>query len=283
MNTERRHATRSLHALRAAIGLAALALLVPGAAVALSGVQVLREEAEASRSIVVLPREQRVEPVLGARRRAPVARGVAKPGSAPASPAPDPSVAPASVIEGVLGRGDSLFSALRQNGVSPEAAQLVAREMKEHFDFRNARPGHSYRLARDFAGRVVDFRYQLSDTQSFRLALDGNSYRVSSERTDLLTRQVRIAGIVATTLYSAIRDLGETSQLAADFTEIFAWDIDFSRSSHHGDEFRILYERLYSLDPDGTEQYMGPGRILAAHYVGPGSDLTAVYFETVSK
>jgi murein DD-endopeptidase MepM/ murein hydrolase activator NlpD len=184
------------------------------------------------------------------------------------------------VVEGVLGRGDSLFGSLREHGVPPEAAQLVAREMKQHFDFRNARPGHSYRLARDAAGRVVEFLYQVSDTTRFRLSREGDAYRVTPERTNLLTRQARLAGIVTTTLYSAIRDLGESSQLAADFTEIFAWDLDFSRSSRPGDEFRILYERLYSSAPDGGEQYLGAGRILAAHYAGRAGEFTATYFET---
>jgi murein DD-endopeptidase MepM/ murein hydrolase activator NlpD len=184
------------------------------------------------------------------------------------------------VVEGVLGRGDSLFGSLRRHGVPPEAAQLVAREMKQHFDFRNARPGHSYRLARDAAGRVVEFLYQVSDTTRFRLSREGDAYRVTPERTNLLTRQARLAGIVTTTLYAAIRDLGESSQLAADFTEIFAWDLDFSRSSRPGDEFRILYERLHSSAPDGGEQYLGAGRILAAHYSGRAGEFTATYFET---
>jgi murein DD-endopeptidase MepM/ murein hydrolase activator NlpD len=220
--------------LRAALGFAALALLAPAAAPALSSVEAAAAEAKPSRA----------------------------------------------VIEGVLGAGDSLFASLRQRGVPPEAAQLVARELSGHFDFRDARPGHRYRLVQDGAGRVVDFLYRISDGQSFRLALEGAGYRVTRERKDLLTRQARLAGIVTSTLYRSIVDLGETSQLAADFTEIFAWDIDFSRASHPGDEFRILYERLYSTGPDGREKYVGPGRILAAHYEGRAGDLTAIYFET---
>jgi hypothetical protein len=35
--------------------------------------------------------------------------------------------------------------------------------------------------------------------------------------------------------------LGESGDLAHDFAEIFAWDVDFSRSVHPGDEFHILY------------------------------------------
>ncbi len=252
LDTERRHSAGPPPPLRAALALAACALLAPLAAPGLSSVQGIRAEAEPGKGA---PR---------AKAPAPVKR------ASPAKP----------LVEGVLGPGDSLFGSLRQNGVSPEAAQLVARELSGHFDFRAARPGHRYRLVQDTVGRVVDFLYRVSDTQSYRLAREGDAYRVTQERTDLVTRQARIAGIVTSTLYRAILDLGETSQLAADFTEIFAWDVDFSRASRPGDEFRILYERLYSLAPDGSERYVGPGRILAAHYEGPAGELTAVYFET---
>jgi len=77
----------------------------------------------------------------------------------------------------------------------------------------------------------------------------------------------------------AVVALGESGQLAVDFTEIFAWDLDFSRSVRAGDGFRVLYERLYLVDPDGSRQYLRPGRILAAHFEGAAGLHTAVYFE----
>ena len=47
-----------------------------------------------------------------------------------------------------------------------------------------------------------------------------------------------------------------------------AWDIDFSRQVHPGDEFQILYERLHRTNDDGEDVYVKPGRILAARYDG---------------
>ncbi len=80
-------------------------------------------------------------------------------------------------------------------------------------------------------------------------------------------------------LYDAVKSLGESPELASQFADIFAWDVDFSRNMHPGDEFRILYERLYTEDEDGRSVYVRPGRILAAHYSGIAGEHNAMYFE----
>lgn len=196
--------------------------------------------------------------------------------AAEAAPPPPP---PVRVTKGLIGRGETLSSSLRQNGVGPEIAYLVTRELSSEFDFRRAQPGHSYRLVQDEGGRVLDFRYRTSEVVSYRMSLDGDHYRVDREEAELRAQPARIAGVVTSSLFDAIKQLGESPQLAGDFADIFAWDVDFSHSVQPGDEFRILYERLYSNDDDGEPVYVRPGRILAAHYTGAGGDHTALYFE----
>ena len=100
-----------------------------------------------------------------------------------------------------------------------------------------------------------------------------------AERAELKPRIETLAGLVETSLYDAIRVLGEDPLLADDFAEIFAWDIDFTRNVRRGDAFRILYERLYLTDDDGQEVYIRPGRILAARYSGTVGEHAAVYFQ----
>ena len=200
-----------------------------------------------------------------------------------ASAAPAPSPAPAApairVTAGAIAPGTTLIGSLRDQGISTEVVNLITREMSPYFDFRHAQPGHSYRLARDEAGRVVDFQYRTSETASYRLSLDGDQYAVRREEAVLVPRTALIAGVVSSNLYEAVRELGESPQLAGDFADIFAWDVDFSRSVQPGDEFRILYERLFRSSEGGTPVYVGPGRILAARYSGTSGEHTAVYFE----
>ena len=185
------------------------------------------------------------------------------------------------VTKGVLARGQTLSGALRQHGIPSATIHLISREMRGVFDFRHAQPGHRFRIAQDADGNLLDFRYTTNPEQAYRLSWEGEDggYVARVERAPLRTEVAKIAGIVDRSLFEAIELLGEGSALASSFTEIFAWDIDFSRSVRSGDEFQVMYERLYRTNDDGEEVYVRPGRILAARYRGATKELEAVYFE----
>lgn len=184
-----------------------------------------------------------------------------------------------TAVVGTLERNDSLVRSLAAQQVPPATIDLVVQELRHVVDFRSARPGDAYTLLRAPDGRVVDFRYRAVSGEVYRLYLDAERYVTERRDVELTRRTTRIAGVVASSLYDAIRDLGETPQLASDFADIFAWDVDFARAIQRGDEFQVLYERLYRSEPDGRETYLRPGRILAARYSGASGDHTAVYFE----
>ena len=185
------------------------------------------------------------------------------------------------ISEGELGRGETLARALGAEGISPQLVLEITRTLAPHFDFRSAQPGHRFRIARDPEGALVDFEYLTAPNTGWRIERSGEGYEVTRREARLVPRTARIAGLVSSTLYGAIADLGEDGQLAHDFADVFAWDIDFHRAIRAGDAFEILYERLYRTEPDGREKYSGPGRILAARYDGAAGHYEAVYFETV--
>lgn len=184
----------------------------------------------------------------------------------------------AVVTRGKIGRGESLGSSLKRQGISPSTVHLIATEMRKVFDFRRSRPGDKYRLGQDSDGRVLDFRYSQSAEESFYLAWEGTRYVVRIEAAELRPLVAKIAGVVDSSFYEAIVSLGERSVLASEFARILAWDIDFSRQVHPGDEFQILFERLYRTNDDGQEVYVRPGRVLAGRYAGKAGDYTVVYF-----
>lgn len=186
------------------------------------------------------------------------------------------------VTRGEIDLGESLGSSMRRQGISPGTVHLIATEMRSVFDFRRSRPGDRYRLGQDSEGRVLDFRYAQGPEESFYLAWEGTRYVTRKETAELRPQIAKIAGIVDSSFYGAILALGEQSSLASEFARIFAWDIDFSRNVHPGDEFQILYERLYRRNDDGEEVYVRPGRILAGRYDGNVGLHTVVYFEDES-
>jgi murein DD-endopeptidase MepM/ murein hydrolase activator NlpD len=184
------------------------------------------------------------------------------------------------VLEGTLARGETLGQALHRNGVSNAMVHGVTRAMGKLYDFRKARPGHRYQLSLDAEGSLVEFRYETSPIESYTVSHDGEAFMSRREEPPTRKEVARIAGVVSSNLHDAVMGLGESAQLAVDLADIFAWDIDFTRSVRFGDEFRVLYERLYRGDVRGGESYVGPGRILAARYSGAAGDHAAVYFES---
>jgi murein DD-endopeptidase MepM/ murein hydrolase activator NlpD len=213
-----------------------------------------------------------------------------EPAPAPASsPVPAPEAIPGSrpekaplvriTTEGAMRRGETLASALEKNGVSSAAVHLIATEIEPVFNFRYARPGDGYRLIQDETGQVLWFRYTRSPLQHYTIERNGEGYRLSRHDPELVRRRARIAGLVSTSLYEAVEALGEEVGVANDFAEIFAWDVDFTRGVKPGDEFSILYERLFLVGERGTETYVRPGRILAGQYSNGLQEHRAVYFE----
>ena len=192
---------------------------------------------------------------------------------------PEPETLPHIITEGEIGQGTTLSSSLARLGVGREVAHLIATELSPYFDFRHARPGHRFRLDQNEQGELVEFVYRVSSTSGFRIVREVDGFRALREESALVPRPARLAGVVENTLYEAVVDQGERGQLARDFADVFAWDIDFQRSVRPGDEFQVLYERLYQEGLDGVEEYVRPGRILAARYEGAAGSYSAVYFE----
>ncbi|MCS5637708.1 MAG: M23 family metallopeptidase, partial [Myxococcota bacterium] len=183
------------------------------------------------------------------------------------------------VTRGKLRQGESLSNALRKQGIRMELIHTISSEFAAVFDFRNARPGDEYRLGQEAGGQMVDFRYSVGPETSYYLYWTDSGYRVREDKAALRAEVTRVAGQIDSSLYGTVIELGERAQLASDFADIFAWDIDFSRSVQPGDDFQILFERLYRTDADGQEVYVKPGRILAARYRGRAGEHSAIYFQ----
>jgi len=204
----------------------------------------------------------------------------------PFAPAPAPTVSPArpsaaapgSRVIGVIPPKGSLGRSLSLAGVSANVVHDVTRQLSSVFNPRRARAGDSFVIRLDAKGGLRDFAYTTMRQERYEVARDGERFVVKSDD-GLVRRTVRIAGVVATSLDDAIEKLGERDELARDFADIFAYDVDFARGVRRGDEFTILYERLFKADASGKERYLRPGRIYAASYRGKSGTHTAVYFE----
>ncbi len=194
--------------------------------------------------------------------------------SMPVLEAPEPEL---TVIEGELVRRQTLGHALRKQGLDGVVIQELVGAMSPVFNFRYSKVGDLYRASLTAAGELVGFEYVRSPIESYSLKREGGKLVAAKHEPNVVVQRALLAGVVTSNLYQSVVDLGETGELAHDFAEIFAWDVDFSKAQP-GDEFRAVYERRFYETKTGPV-YLGPGRILAARYANRDDDYTAIYFE----
>ncbi len=179
------------------------------------------------------------------------------------------------VVTGRIPEGGTVSRTLAAHGVSPAMVHQIAAGMLPVFNFRRAHPGDFFALILDSRGKLLSFEFQRGRRDIYRLERGPEGVLSASQSVVPLERRVlQLAGIVERSLFDSVLELGEGPDLVNDFAEIFIWDVDFSRQTRPGDEFRLIYEKYY--DRDGFVSY---GRILAAQYSSGDRELTAVYYE----
>src|SRR5215510_4458419 len=91
-----------------------------------------------------------------------VGSGSAAPGIAPAP------IGPPGVIDGKVGKSDTLGRVLKKSGLTAAETDEVIRALSGVFDFKTLRTGQSYRIERGPDGRVKRFELSVSKVQTVR-------------------------------------------------------------------------------------------------------------------
>jgi murein DD-endopeptidase MepM/ murein hydrolase activator NlpD len=103
---------------------------------------------------------------------------------------------------------------------------------------------------------------EISDWQAKRQAID---YEVKIE-----TKEAKIES----SMYNAALNNNIDERAIISLANAFQWTLDFSMDSKKGDEFKFIYEARYLND-----EYVRPGKILAAKYVNQGKEFRIYYFK----
>ncbi|MBW1679771.1 MAG: M23 family metallopeptidase [Deltaproteobacteria bacterium] len=145
---------------------------------------------------------------------------------------------------------------------------------KPVFDCRKVSPGDKYQLVTDDEYNLVNMTFETSPVSIYRLCQEGQKLVASKEEIILDKKMVKISGMIESSLFGALTDAGEQDQLAINFAEFFAWDIDFNRDLRKGDQFKIIFEKYYKDD-----NFIRYGKVLAAEYCNRRNIYQAIYFK----
>lgn len=187
-------------------------------------------------------------------------------------------VAPAAPIGGnefKIEAGDTMGKALRRAGLEGAAATEVMRALQPHMDFKALRPGQTFRVERDAAGKVQAIEFVLSRTQKVRASRDASgALGAQADKATTRIEQKELGVTIDSSLYAAIKGAGESTPLIGKLVDLFAYDLDFYNDQFAGDQVRLVVEKEFMGD-----EFLRYGRILAAEYKGKAGTFNAFAFQ----
>lgn len=191
------------------------------------------------------------------------------------------------ITEAAVPRNATLEVLLRQNDVPAEWASAVVQAVHAVWNPRRLREDQTYRITRSLDGFLKEFRYEIDADRFLRVIsryLPETPAPSFEAEVVEYPKEVRVDAAVASlsrdhaSLSAALEAQGETIYLALKLSDAFSGLIDFNSDLQPGDEFRVLFERVYrSGEPSGY------GDLRAAVLQHEGKLLTAIPFDLDGK
>jgi len=183
-----------------------------------------------------------------------------------------------------LGRGESLVSLLRRDGLSDVDAS-AALQAASSLDPRRIPAGMPITIKSEANDSVPsEVTLQLATDRLLHLVRSSDGWVGNDERIPWTTDTIVVGGTIASNLYDAMNasaknDLPASArqQLAWSLADVYEYRVDMSRDLQTGDEFKVIAERLVT--PAGAVRI---GNVIGATFKLSGTIINAVRFASSS-
>jgi murein DD-endopeptidase MepM/ murein hydrolase activator NlpD len=174
----------------------------------------------------------------------------------------------------------TLATLLRDLEIQADLIPTIIEKTGAVFDPRRLHAGNAYRLVRTTDGLLRDFQYEIDTDRYLRLAAtpgeEATTLHAEIVPYDKQRALISVRGEItrdAPSLFAAMEQAGETSQLSMDLANIFRGEIDFDTELQPGDNFTVAFERVLR-----EGQPVGYGAIVAAEFDNEGRRHKAILF-----
>lgn len=150
-------------------------------------------------------------------------------------------------IVGFFQPNQTITDALVKHGLSSELTNKIIDSARLEYNLSRVRAGQPYWIHLSAEGIFRDFRYPVDDQRYLTVFHDSSQDRLVPVMKDFPyeTRLESVKGIIESSLFATIKNIGEMDQMALDLADIFASDIDFYSDIQNGDSFTVLIEKKY--------------------------------------
>ncbi|VAW46929.1 Peptidase, M23/M37 family [hydrothermal vent metagenome] len=161
-------------------------------------------------------------------------------------------------LEVTIQKNGSLGAALDRLKISPATTHAIGR-LKNSQHLTNLRSGDKLRVWIDKDHTLQKILYPKSQTLSYELIKTETGYHLIEKKAPIEVRTETASGTINGSFYLAAKRSGLSAKSIMNLSDVFAWDVDFSREVQSGDTFKVIYETKYL-----NGKYIGDGNILAA-------------------
>jgi murein DD-endopeptidase MepM/ murein hydrolase activator NlpD len=170
-------------------------------------------------------------------------------------------------------KNDTLDQVLAAGGVSRQESALLSRELAKSIDVRRLRPGHMVRFHYDQTGSVDAVQMKITGWGEVGAVRKASGFEVTAVPAVVREVETTVSTTIDGSLYTAIRDAGESAKVVQQIIDIFQWDIDFFEL-RKGDSVSFVVTKQYA----GAD-VVGYGPITAARFTHRGHTYEAFRHE----
>lgn len=171
--------------------------------------------------------------------------------------------------------GNTLSGILNDHGVGIDQmpALLKNEDIRQHLS--NLRVGQEMEIRQQADGGFDSLTARVGLDKRVTITRENGAFSVTMKELPTERERVVTSGTIQQSLYLAAQEAELNQSTIMELADIFQWELDFARDIRKGDQFSLIYDRLYR-----EGRYVGDGDIIAAEFVRGGKTHRAIRFTT---
>ncbi|MEE9320082.1 MAG: peptidoglycan DD-metalloendopeptidase family protein, partial [Granulosicoccus sp.] len=187
------------------------------------------------------------------------------------------AVAPKESVEIrlVVSPGDTLSGVLHKHGIKADQMRTLLTDevVKKHLS--SLKVGQKFDIKMLANGEFHSLTARTGKDKRITISRSAGDFAIAAIEVPIEKERVVTSGTIEQSLYLAAEQAHLKQSTIMELADIFQWELDFARDIHPGDEFSVVYDRLYR-----EGKYIGDGDILAAEFVRGNRTYRAIRFTT---
>lgn len=177
-------------------------------------------------------------------------------------------------LEHTVKSGENLSSIFSELDLSREDLHKIVHANATGKLFADVEPGQNVVATVNASGELEQLTYTKTPFETLIATRHDDDFDVKLFSKPVDYQMASTKGTINSSLFEDGKEAGLPEKLILKLADIFAWDIDFALNLRDGDQFTVVYEKLFV---DGKE--FDTGEILSVEFVNQGKTYTAVRFE----